>query len=82
MRKKQSELNATNLKQVLWQTLNEVRAKKIDVSTANAVALASKEIMSVVNAEIRIASMGADQFQNFVGGSPMVEGRRRHSRLK
>ncbi len=67
MAKKKSELTADNLKQSLWETLQKLREKKIDPSLANAVASQSREIMRVVNAEIRLAEVTGSTLTSFMG---------------
>jgi hypothetical protein len=73
MAKQRNELNAENLKQTLWETLVAVRAKKIDVTIANSVATGAREIMRVVNAEIRIAEMTGTPLRGFLQGTPKKE---------
>lgn len=77
MPKKKSQkvklLNSHNLKQILWETLLEVRSGKMDTTTANAIAQSSKEIMNVVNTEIKIAGMGLEKFRNFVEAPVLAE---------
>lgn len=51
------EPNATGLKRLLWETLNDVRKKRITPQAATAVALQSREIMRVVRTEFDIAKM-------------------------
>jgi hypothetical protein len=55
-----------------------VKAKKIDVSAANAIAQTSREIMSVINTEIRIAAMTGAKLQGFV--SPALPGAKHKQR--
>lgn len=58
MGKRQSKLTSENLKQTLWETLVAVRNKKLDPMIANSVASSAREIMRVVNTELRIIEMG------------------------
>ncbi len=67
MAKKKNELTSENLKQSLWETLQGLRSKKIDPSMANAVAAQSREIMRVVNAEIRLAEVTGTTLTSFMG---------------
>lgn len=67
MAKKRSELTSENLKQSLWETLQALRSKKIEPTMANAVASQSREIMRVVNAEIRLAEMTGSTLTDFMG---------------
>lgn len=52
-----SKPSAVNLKQVLWDTITELRSRKVDVKHANAVASQAKAIMSVVKCELQIAAI-------------------------
>ncbi len=63
--RKAGKLTAENLKQVLWETLQSVRARKIDHQLANSIASQSREIMRIVNAEIRLAEMGSKEPPKF-----------------
>jgi hypothetical protein len=68
MAKKQSNaLSADSLKQVLWETLQGVRAKKIDPGAANSIASQSREIMRIVQTEIKIAEMTGGGLKGFIG---------------
>lgn len=49
---KKTALNAANLKQALWETLQGVKTKKINPTVANSVASQSRELMRVVNTEL------------------------------
>lgn len=50
-----NKLTANNLKQALWETLNEVKEDKMDASRADSVATQAREIMRATNTQIRIA---------------------------
>lgn len=54
MAKKQ--LNASTLREVLWDTLNQVKAGKLDAPTADAVASQSREILRSI--KIQLAVLG------------------------
>jgi hypothetical protein len=75
-------LTASNLKNVLWNTLLDVRAKRIEVEAANAVSQAAKQIMGVVNSEIKIVQMGPSQFSGFIGSSDATNSNRLKSQTK
>lgn len=63
-----SKLTAENLKEVLWETLKAVRAKKLDHSRASAIASQSREIVRVVRTEIQLSKMPGSKITGF--GSP------------
>jgi hypothetical protein len=68
MAKKQSNaLSADSLKQVLWETLQGIRSKRIDPGAANSIASQSREIMRIVQTEIKIAEMTGGALKGFVG---------------
>lgn len=48
------ELNARNLKESLWETLNEIRSGKIDPAQADAIASQAREILRTANTQLRI----------------------------
>lgn len=48
------ELTATNLKAALWSTLQDVKVGTITPAIANSVATQSREIVRIINTEIRI----------------------------
>lgn len=49
------KLSAENLKNVLWETIRDLRAKNIDTSVANAIATQSREVMRIVKVELVFA---------------------------
>lgn len=51
-----SELTATALKSALWETLNDVRAGKLQPSEADSVATQAREILRATNTQLRISS--------------------------
>lgn len=53
--KKQSKLTATSLKNVLWDTLNEVKDGKMDHGNADAIATQAREIIRTTNTQLRIS---------------------------
>lgn len=48
------KLNAQNLKETLWETLNEVKTGKMDAGEADSIATQSREILRTVNTQLRI----------------------------
>jgi hypothetical protein len=63
MSRVRSKLTSENLKQTLWETVQGLKSKKVDPLLANAIASQSREIMRIVNAEIRIAQMNGQKPQ-------------------
>lgn len=49
------KLTATNLKNELWETLQDVRSSKVDAKTANAVSGNARGIISTISVELSIA---------------------------
>jgi hypothetical protein len=49
------ELTATNLKKVLWETLNKVKDGEMDAGAADSIATQSREIMRTVNVQLQVA---------------------------
>jgi hypothetical protein len=49
------ELTATNLKNVLWQTLNKVKDGEMEAGAADSIATQSREIMRTINVQIQVA---------------------------
>lgn len=58
---KTTELTAENLKNQLWETLNDVRSGKMDAGKADTVASQAREIVRVTALQLRIASQGQRQ---------------------
>ncbi len=73
MAKRNNKLTSMNLKQTLWETLLAVRAKKLDPMIANSVASSAREIMRVVNAEIRLGEIGETSSTRMRGILPRGE---------
>lgn len=48
------ELNAENLKQTLWDTLNGVKSGKINPAEADSIASQSREILRTTNTQLLI----------------------------
>ena len=48
------ELNAKNLKDVLWDTLNGVKSGKIAAAEADSVATQAREILRTTNTQLQI----------------------------
>ena len=49
-------LNANNLKQALWECLNDVKDGKIQLAEADSVATQAREILRTTNTQLRIFS--------------------------
>ena len=47
-------LNAKNLKQILWETLNEVKSGNMESGQADSIATQSREILRTVNTQLRV----------------------------
>lgn len=47
-------LNAANLKEVLWDTLNKVKSGDMQPGQADAIATQSREILRTVNIQLRV----------------------------
>ena len=52
---KPKELSATNLKNVLWQTLNKVKDGEMEAGAADSIATQSREIMRTINVQLQVA---------------------------
>lgn len=48
-------LSATNLKNVLWQTLNKVKDGEMEAGAADSIATQSREIMRTINVQLQVA---------------------------
>lgn len=55
------ELTAVNLKDALWETLNNLKDKKIQPAEADSIATQSREILRTVNTQLRISSQSKRQ---------------------
>ena len=53
---KTKDLTAENLKQTLWETLNQIKDGGMQASQADSIATQSREILRTVNTQLRIAS--------------------------
>ena len=49
-------LTAVNLKNALWETLNDLKDNKIQPAEADSIACQSREILRTVNTQLRITS--------------------------
>lgn len=52
----ETNLTAKNLKNVLWETLNQVRKGKMDAGNADSIATQAREIIRLTNTQLKIAS--------------------------
>lgn len=57
MKKTNNELTGANLKNVLWETLHDLKNKKIDSKVANSIAGQSREILRVMKLELAVLSL-------------------------
>lgn len=48
------ELNAKNLKQTLWDTLNGVKTGKVNAAEADSIATQAREILRTTNTQLQI----------------------------
>lgn len=55
-----NKLSAEALEEALWDTLNKVKNKKMDISQANSVVGAAKEINNVSRLQIQYAALTGD----------------------
>lgn len=51
------KLTATNLKNVLWETLNSVKEGKMECGQADAIASQAREILRTTKVQLQISSM-------------------------
>jgi hypothetical protein len=49
------KLTATNLKNVLWETLNKVKDGEMDAGNADSIATQSREIVRTINVQLQVA---------------------------
>jgi hypothetical protein len=50
------DLTASNLKEALWVTLKDIRAKKMTAGNADAVAAQAREILRTVKTQLAVAN--------------------------
>jgi len=50
-----SNLSAANLKQALWETLNDIKTEKMQASQGDAIAAQAREILRTVKVQLQIA---------------------------
>lgn len=48
------KLNAVNLKQTLWETLNEVKDNKLEPATADSIAAQAREILRTTKIQLNV----------------------------
>ncbi len=56
----EKELTAKGLKSILWDTLQKLETKDIDVATADAIAQQSREIVRVIKSQQSILSQAQE----------------------
>jgi hypothetical protein len=55
------DLTATNLKNALWETLNNVKDNKLQPSEADAIATQAREILRTVKTQLQITAQSKRQ---------------------
>ena len=50
------DLNATNLKNALWETLNDIKTDKMQAAQGDAIASQAREILRTVKVQLQIAA--------------------------
>jgi len=55
--KAQAALNGKNLKQILWDTLNEVKGGSMDAGQADAIASQAREIVRTAKVQLQISTL-------------------------
>lgn len=50
------KLNATNLKNILWETLQDVKSGNMEAGQADAVASQAREILRTTSVQLKVAS--------------------------
>jgi hypothetical protein len=65
--------NSQDLKDSLWSTLQDLKKKKTNAATANAVAAQAREIMRIVKMEVQVTAMSGQKpgkkMLEFTGGA-------------
>jgi hypothetical protein len=51
------KLTASNLKKVLWETLNQVKEGKVECGQADAIASQAREILRTTKVQLQISSL-------------------------
>ena len=51
------KLNANNLKNILWETLNGIKEGTIEAGKGDAIASQSREILRTVNTQVKISQV-------------------------
>lgn len=52
------KLSAVNLKQSLWETLNDIKSDKMLPAQGDAIAAQAREILRTVKVQLQVASQG------------------------
>ena len=61
-----NKLTANNLKQALWETLNEIKTNVIMPAEADAIASQAREILRTIKVQLQIAAQGKRNLPNDV----------------
>ena len=56
-----NKLNATNLKTLLWETINKVKAGKCDIEEANAISAGAREILRATKVQMQVTAYTQDE---------------------
>jgi hypothetical protein len=74
MKKKRNLFSAVDLKNTLWDTIQEVKAGKLNAEQANAISGQAKEIMRITKLELEVLQGNdgrpTDALLSFVGAPP------------
>jgi len=66
------KLSAVNLKNILWETLNQLKNKEIDVREADSIAIQAREIIRVNSSQVEICDLAnldlPDEIKEYAGG--------------
>lgn len=61
------------MQNILWETVEKLRSKQIDVTQANAITTGIKEIVNVTRLEMQYAALTNPKMQLKKGDVPMLE---------
>lgn len=58
------KLNAVNLKQSLWETLNNIKDGNLEAAKGDAIASQAREILRTVNTQVKIIDKAKSEISN------------------
>lgn len=58
------KLNAVNLKQSLWETLNNIKDGDLEAAKGDAIASQAREILRTVNTQVKIIDKAKSEISN------------------